>query len=547
MKKLILSLFCAFLGFAQAQETDANILGSVVIGSSRYYVLQEPGTGKYFKSELTSIEILKYGDIVKLEQLIDPNGFQQVKDASFNSLFKAKEEITTGNTNANLPIADLVLRLPKVKEQMLYFSNFKQYNEVVDLIEKYVDGVKNQNGSDFGLNQIESYFQSYTSFRKHYNTVFDSETNNYSSSDVDLVERKDFVNNEIVKLLLNKNRLIWIEDRVYYYYDTDVIISFTSKDFFTNPQTVNKLSQIVTLNLSWEDLKNETPRLPGYLLCGKDVYLHSNSDFISNTKATFQINTTSPQYETALGFTTVSCQPYKKNIYVSTNRYKWLPAQFDANGNQIAPAQLSTAPDVDPLDNQNAILVINWGDGSANQTVSNYNNQLIEHTFSNTGTFIVTTSLTYYTDEGQLITLNDQVNIPVNSVVCSDQDAEKYGSTQTGDSNGDWKLAANVWAHDNLLSHEVGAYTHGWKKVSGSWKRKISTIYVEVNGTFRDVNCIVQETKYEDDQENQERVDAEKFKLFKRYWAHANGDVKSKHKLTKGSVSLELVLEIVFC
>jgi hypothetical protein len=35
--------------------------------------------------------------------------------------------------------------------------------------------------------------------------------------------------------------------------------------------------------------------------------------------------------------------------------------------------------------------------------------------------------------------------------------------------------------------------------------------------------------------------------VFKRYWTPANGEEKSKHKLMKGSVSLELVLEIVFC
>jgi hypothetical protein len=547
MKKLILSLFCGVFSFAQAQDIDANVLGSVEIGFQRYYMLQEIATGKYFKSELTDLDRLKYGDLVKIDRLFDSNGYQVVKDNLYNILFKAKELPFNDSLNIIQPNSDLILRLPEVRENMLYFSSFKQYYDVVELIEKYVDGTKKQIGSDFGLNQIEAYFNNFISFRKYYNTIFDSEINIYSSAEVDLIEKKDIVNNEIVKLLLNQNRLVWIEDKVYYYYDTDVIVSFYAKDFFSSKQSNNKLSQIKNINKLWEDLYSETPIISGVLLCGKDVYLHSNSHFISNTKALYQLNTTSPQYETLLSYKPVSCEPFKKNIFLNTYRYKWLPAQFDANGNQIAPAQLSDVPDIDPLNNQNAIIVVNWGDGTPNQTFNNYNNEFIQHTFITTGQYLVSTSLTYYTDEGQLITLDDQITVTVNSIVCTDIDNEEYGSIQTGDSNGDWKLAANVWAHDNLLCHEVGAYTHGWKKVNGSWKRKKSKIYVEVNGVFRDGNCVIQESKYEDDEENQERVDAEKFKLFKRYWSHSNSDVKSKHKLTKGSVSLELVLEIIFC
>lgn len=546
MKKLII-LFCALPSLIFGQdEQEGEIVSKVPFGELYYYYVKENNSENYYKTNAVQNSNLNYGQVVKINLNPNSEDFYELSEPNSSQKFLSKKINSNNNSNLNQPSIDLILRLPYVKEDMLFFSNWKQYNEVYSLIENYIDEVKIQNGSEFGLNTIESYLRNYTSFREHYNTVFDSEINSYTSEDVDKVEKKDVVKCEILKILLNKNRLICIEDKVYYYYDFDVLIAYDIKSFFLKNQGESKLDQIKKINRTWEDLNSETPRLPGYLICGKDVFVNSTSVFVSNTKGTYQFDDQSPKYETVLGFINVTCSGYEKKIYVDTYRYKWLPAQLDANGNVIAPAQLSNTANLDNIDSDNALLMINWGDGTSNQFVNNYANDFISHTYTSLGTFTVTTTLYYFSDEGQSIILTDNIAIPINGKECSAKNREKYGAVQSGDSNGDWKLAANLWALSNELREEVGGYTHGWKKVSGSWKRKSSRIFVDVNGTFRDSDCSIAEHKQEDDVENQERVDAEKFKL-KKYWSQTNGDVHSQHRLTKGSTILEIFLELIFC
>jgi len=109
-------------------------------------------------------------------------------------------------------------------------------------------------------------------------------------------------------------------------------------------------------------------------------------------------------------------------------------------------------------------------------------------------------------------------------------------------------MTNKLWVNHNFWGKHIGSYTHFWKKNSdGDWERHKADIYTSVNGTFRDNNCTSVETKSGSDLEHlQKKVQKTETKLFKQYDI-SNGDIKSHHYFVKGSLLLQLDLELEPC
>lgn len=535
MKRLILSLFCGVVGFANAQETDANILGSVQIGSSRYYVLQEPGTGKYFKSEMTGVDILKYGDIVKLEQQIDANGFQQVKDASLNSLFKAKEQVSGNGNNPNYVDPAVLNRLPNLKDGVLFFDNRKHFDELYTLIQNYLESKKNVPGKKDALDVIESKIPGYISFRTFFDAKYPETTIGYTDSEVDAIENEDFFNDEVIKFFFNKNRLIVVGAEFIYAHDfysflkTDVKnfdkfrLEFASISAMTNYDLYDNANRIA-FNLDIEVLSNNNSLT-------KDITL-INIESASKEKAYHRMKYT--QYGTP-----VACDPYTKGLRV----YVEYGTTFlgDPNNSETPYS----------LVGKNAVLKISWGDGTT-QTISNYTSQQVNHTYPTTGTYNVKFKVTFINaflgiselELGDVVAGQPPIPFIVTDLQCGYPDKAKSQAITSGN----WKLYSEIWVTDNWIGNRVGCLTHSWKQnSSGNWNRKIANITAQITAQMRNENCQVVQNLTETDVENQERVDAVKFKLFKRYRTVANADITSYHKLVKGSTTIIVTMEITAC
>ncbi len=536
MKKLILSLTFGALGFLTfAQESDANILGSVEIGGTRYYVLQEPGTGKYFKSEMTSVTVLHYGDIVKLDQQQDPNGFQQIKDASFNNLFKAKEQVS-GNQNNGVNYIDpaILYRLPKVVNGILVFENKKHFDELYTLIDNFLVTKKNIPGKKDALTSIESKIDNYNSFREHFQTKYPDEgTNNigYTELEIEKIEKEDFFSDEILKFFLNKYRMVIIEKEVFYYHDFYTSLKY-KLDFLNQFQSENeRISLIENFDLveggSFLPFSKDVDVLSDILFISKDFAKDTKPGSI-NPK--FNITTTY-----AFLYPTNPCDYQKINFKVITLLDGVPLLLTNANQGELSvgwPAVYSTY-------------------GPSYAPGIPYKNQYIEHIDLFPGYKTIYYQLNFvYNGEiydfkdgysPSLYPEQDEIGYTIYAGVCLESDDLESQWNQSGD----WKMYAEIWVSNNWLGNRVGSRTHSWKKNNnGNWNRKIASIEARINANLRDDNCNYVQNVSDLDQENQERVDVVKFKLFKKYKAIINYDINSKHKLVKGSVIIITELKI---
>lgn len=538
MRKLILSLTFGALGFLSfAQETNANILGSVEIGGTRYYVLQESGTGKYFKSEMTSINVLNYGDIVKLEQQKDENGFQQIKDASFNNLFKAKEEVS-GNPNngANYVDPAILFRLPKVYNGILVFENKKHFDELYNLIDNYLVSKKSIPGKKDALTLVESKIENYISFREHFQIKYPDEGPNdegYTELEIEKIEKEDFFSDEILKFFLNKYRMVIIDKEVFYYHDFYTSLKYKF-DFLNQFQNENERISLIE-NF---DLVEGGSFLP----FSKDVevlsdILYISKDFAKDGKP--------------------SSDPLNPKFNITTTYaflYSTDPCEYQTiNFKVITLLDGVPFPLINPYQGE---LLVNWPVvttvyGSSFPPNIPYKNGYVDHFNATPGTKNISYHLTFIYN-GEIYDFKDgyspliypnqtQITYEIPEEVCTElDDLEPYW-----EESGNWKMYAECWVSNNWIGNRVGSKTHAWKEKSQDhWVRKRAEIEARIDAKLNNDDCDFAQSVSGLDQENQERVDVVKWKLFKKYKSIINYDIKSYHKLQKGGTTITKELKI---
>lgn len=541
MKKFIF-LFISFSTFAQ-NEKPAKIISEIQIGNFSYYMIEEDQSKKIYKTVATEHNRFIYGETVEVNDVNSSDLLIPVKDLKNNQTIMSERIVdNSASINTGIP-QDLLLRLPKEIDGIFYFQSQKHFLEVYDLTLNYIE-TTNDNSEKKMLKKIEKVFPNYNSFNKFFNNKYDFTNIGYTSDEVTKIEKEDFINDEIIKTFLNNDKLVVMGDSLYYYYDKDLILSMNFKslnnevkqNYITKLRTIE--SNKINLNLSlWEDRDV-------FLFDEQVVYL-SNVYGKGKNKSTGYEGTPgeSDRYNTHLNVTNViNCLPFRRAVVINTGTQEWIPPTTNANG--IPVDGFYATEEAYDVSTTGATLKINWGDGSPIEIYNNYNYERRFHNYATIGDYTVTTTLIFETALGTELTLSDSYTFHVTGELCTENNEEEYGSNESGI----WKLTAKNWVKHNAFGNHVGAYTHSWKLTGSGWKRKISHIFVEIDGNFRNDACIVSDNKNGDDDENQERVDKVKTKTFKKYSSvTGDEDIKSKHKLIKGSTTITYDLVLIIC
>lgn len=541
MKKFIF-LFISFSTFAQ-NEKPAKVISEVQIGNFSYYMVEEDQSKKIYKTVATEHNRFIYGETVEVNDVVSTDLLIPVKDLKNNQTLMAERIVdNSASINTGIP-QDLLLRLPKEIDGIFYFQSQKHFLEVYDLTMNYIEST-NDNSEKKMLKKIEKAFPNYFSFNKFYNDKYDFKNIGYTSDEVTKIEKEDFINDEIIKTFLNKDKFVVLGDSLYYYYDKDLILSLNFKSL-NNEVKQSYLSKLrivesnkINLNISLWDNKD-------VIFFDEQVVYLSNVYGKGKVKSSGYEGTpgASDKYKTHLNVTNVyDCVPHKRGVVINTGFQEWIPPTTDANGNPVAG--FYATEEAYDVSLSGTVFKVNWGDGSPIEIFNNYNYERRTHVYATIGDYTVITTLIFETFLGTQLSLSDSYTFHVTDEVCTEANDEEYGSQESGI----WKLTAKNWVKHNTFGNHVGAYTHSWKLTGSGWKRKISHIFVEIDGNFRNDNCIISDNKHGDDDENQERVDKVKTKIFKKYSrVSGENDINSKHKLIKGSTTIEYDLTLIVC
>lgn len=541
--KVSLSLIILFstFGFSFAQMMNARVLGYVPIGDLRYYMLQDENLGNYFKSEVTELDNLQYGDLVQINSEQDINGYQKVFDLSETYLFKAVQQNANGSsTDPDYVDPSVLYRLPNVYRGMLVFENKEQFDELYSVIDDFLETKKATTGKDYALSLIQKTLNNYISFREFFEQKYPGEEINeegYTETEIEKIEKEDFIHDEIYKFLLNKFRMVIIANEVYYYHDFYTSIKYNLDELDRLKYENERISLLEDINLLNDGI---------YLPYDKDVDVLS--DFVFIPKDLEVVTKPGPVEKSYLrashAITTFPnfCDIHKIKFRVNT--FFGTTTINDPN-NQESLYQLTGV--------NNAFIFINWGDGTS-QTVYNYQNEDIEHFYGLPMTYDISYTLVFTLNgvsydfkdgyPANLYPNQNPIKWTIPNGVCNYLNDHESQWKQ----NGDWKMYASSWVSSNWLANRVGALTHSWKKNSkGKWHRKIANIEAEINAKMRNDNCDVAENISKQDIENQERTEVNKWKFFKKYKSIISYDIYSYHVLQKDGVTIVLTIIIFGC
>ncbi len=532
MKKLLF-VFISFQYFAQS-EKPGEVISKIPIGSQYYYYLKENGTENYYKSSVTNNVELIYGQNVQLRFVSRPDSLIEVFDPNSPTIILAKLIKNTNNVNdPNAVLANLKLRLPTVKDSILYFQSKKHFDEVYDLTNSYLTTQRNGKKSNKLLKKIEKQFDQYVSFNEAYELKYALEDSSFTEKEIETIEAEDFINNEILKIYLNNHRFVGIGDSLYYYHNRELIISTHNSNYSKIIKLFKEVSRLETLS--------------GYDAFNPHSELGQNRDVVYQSKAKSKTHGTAAKqlvefpdvrYRTALiiDFYPESCNPYKKGLAVSL--FKEIDPDASGGWQTVSGWKIGTYPA------PTASLVVDWGDGTSS-TYSNYIEETVYHTYATAGEFLPITTLNFYT-----LSMQDGRNIPGGIDIyfnttdaCTHQDRSTDGTLTSGN----LKLYAELYVNHNIFGNHIGSKTHAWKYQSGGWRRKVANITCSVNGAFRSDQCVVVETKTGSDSERQERVDVQVNKYHRDYKNAGNQGISSHHTLSLGETNIVLDLTLTPC
>ncbi len=539
MKKLIYFFAFLFLSSNAISQTQksATVLNVISLGLQNYCILVDDETNIYYKSSpYIKDELTEQQEILISIDNVDANQVEIISPTFNDRLFAYK--INNTNDESFFPTED---KLPVLVDDILFFSSEEHVREFCDLMSFYIDHSSQDETLDDKINLLESKFVNFTSFRNYLFTDYENSGNGITEIEIETLEHKDFMNDEIHKAIFNKYRLLGVGDSVYYYHSRDITIKFQKNDTLVM-SIIKDVSQIDfndPIDLFSGDYLDPIERKhERFVVVSNQIFWPAGD---AEDKGITIVNN-SLGYQTIPYYRNKDCDAFTKYIRVNEVYEVTFP-------NTPTDTNSYTAYD---LSNNNATLTIDWGDGSPVQVINNYNGEEIEHIYPTgiSAYYEPTTTLTFLNSLGTYTSVSDGVNVPGGVVIlfdtystCTNGDKEQWGVLQSGN----WKMTTKIWTQHNWLGHKFGAYTHAWKHTGGSWKRRWAKISVSVNGTYRNSTCVITETKSGSKTHNNDRkIQKTKNKLFAHY-SMSDGDVFSTHRLVKGGINLYLEMTLNPC
>jgi hypothetical protein len=526
----------AFSGFAQTR--DVNVIGIVPFGEQEIAFLEEvEAQGVIYKTSPFNSGELNQNEIAQISN----TGLEgQVKVSAEALTFALYAELIE-NINGMTPPP--FTNMPVVENEILFFQNEGQVGQYFVDLNNYMDNERflNEDIEDEDkLDNVESYFINYTSYRKAENSIYDWENNVFTDAEIEEYMTSTYLNDDVIKTLFNEDRLIGIGDRVHFIVDHDLEITVDKNDL----ETIEILRDIENK----EDFDNLR-----YAIHQKYI-VRSNGIEQFNGKGSFESANNLYLLETSYHVEDASgCNPKKKRLAIEGYQYV-----RDA----ISQPWTSVIDWFNDINHSTlyAAVTVDWGDGTF-ETYS-YNGGFLNHTYANGQTYDIQVTINFPSSQAPNGLIVDPppfvdgqgIGEDIKAIVtagagCINDSGDWVGRTSVGeDNNGTWKMTCKVWSI-NVFNHFVyGSYTHAWKKIGSKWKRRKCSIRSDIDGNFRDDNCvvIVHKNQYKHNTNDKKvKISIDRWLAFGQSW-YTHGDVNSYHYLFPpgGGPGSELILSL---
>jgi hypothetical protein len=547
MKSILKLFILMILGipYGNTQEyKNATIIAEIPVGPQKYYILQEQISSEYYKTSVSNIGLI-ISEIVQLKFDNRPDDMVEVISPILNEFLLAKRI----QSPVNEMDPKLFYQLPINVNGVLFFTSKDHLASVYELTDNYAHS--NPESYEMVINRldnIESNFSGFQSYRKYFDNKYELDIVTYSLEEIRKIEMENFISDEVLNTYFNSFRLIGIGDSIYYYNDRETILAVKSDNqaginylmglarLKDSDETFDAFS-ITQLELEQNKVSYSNKRKKKYVSKGLYSIQVGSTTTVSYQTIPQPVNNPNPS----------SCNPKLKGIWVEIDY-----SIVDGASSSYA----SYTHDENGFLIRTVTLIVNWGDGTTT-TTNNYNGQsVIYHTYPNFQIYNVTTEvvLNDFLVSGSNVSVYDGQGYPGSSPIimdcilsCGDNDKEAWDEKIS--SNGQWRMHAKGWINDNIFGNHIGGYTHAYKKDGNGWKRDKAYIYIKVDGIFRnEYDCNLTESKSgEKDHNNDKKIEKVKTKFLTRYSLNGNGDVKTKHKLIKGNITLETTITLNPC
>lgn len=518
------------MGFnTQAQtQKSGTVLGVIQYGDLEYSIINEDNTNNLYKTSVHGVDQLNEQEPVTLSFTSSTN---------FDNC-EVIGESNTENIYAKLYTEDLSIpsylfsNAPKQINDILYFDNKDHLEKYEELMVDYCNEHPFTSTNTL-LDEIEASFNSFTSYRTFFNNKHNMLSGEFDPKQLLEIIKEDCINDEFLKTLFNSQKLIGVGDDVYFYSATGELVTVPK----TSENGINFLK-----NISAKQEKDYTNFIT------TDYWLHAlfykghviKDNEPMNVKGyhytdEMDENGYYERYATKISLVS-SCDPQHKQISVPVD-YEI----YDTNGFSFNYVDLNQS---------NTTLVINWGDNSPLEVITNYAGQYVSHAYTGQDNYYPKTTITFDTPEGT-ITIEDGLNdeLKFNTLLaCTNADAEK-AENYIG-SNPNFMMTCIVWVNNGNTFNRIGSKTLGMlKNPNGTWSPGFfTTVNATFNGAFRDSNCNSHQTVTgTNTKHNDNFVQEKKTKFAKHRSSVGTNDVFSHHNVVFAFINLNHQLSLNPC
>lgn len=442
-----------------------------------------------------------------------------------------QEDFMTEESSINSKFQTNGITMPHVENGILFFNSKEHVNNYFMYLDTMVNDAldiatstnnpQDETDEDTILDQFETQFSGFTSYRKLFNQQHDFKNQGHTKQEIKEIFENSFVNG-YERSYFNNYLELGIGNKIYVYFSKDIRISF-DKD---RQDILNKL--------------REEPRggvFPASIMKMKqkeEIQLVSNTEF--GNLMHLQVDQ-DLSYDSYPVLQNKNCSVYEKGIgmFLDENIMSYYT---DDDGHVISNL------DVHPYPYNFSNLTIDWGDGNSSTSAISSYGSLLWHTYASTGNYNALVTISFYDADGFYQTMSDPQVVKV-----LDACSEANGSVSGTVDDGNWMAVGELTVSDGWFgANRIEGTTTAFKSCgSDCWfqeRRRSRKPYnkVYISGVFRDENCTSQVHKEGSGISNHANTKTKIKTKYKKRYDHSNGDVRSEHRVIKDGSSLALDL-----
>lgn len=538
MKSIFLLIIASAFSYScYSQTAETTVESKVQFGHYFYYFLKSKTGNDIYKTSAFYIDELSVGQDINLAERIIEDEFDIVEPITQHPSIARKIKNNGNSLQARIERLDL----PVLENEILFFRDTTHLYSFYDQINDIEEHLPYSIGEfDDVLDAFEENYTGYFSFREF---ILDKYGDEMTDEEFLAFEEEDFIADRIHRSIFNSNRLIGINDRVYYHHDFNEIVS-------TNKENIEEIELFKELSV---DANSSIYK--------SDVFMNFNIEYEPNEERRFQRWNSFAEWEAELLSVVRNDSVEEKGVTIIETidgpfTFQTIPMEHPIINNcdpftkGISIDEVIITFNFEQVPNANIIngftLIVNWGDGQI-ETFTNYTLQtIVTHAYAQnlsspvepeTELVINTVSGDVSVFDGKEFLAGTPYEFSFDFVACTQAEKANWRHTEIGS----WRLRSKIWFQSNVFGRHVGSYSHGYKKQNnGNWKRKKSKIRTTISGDIRIDDCTFDDNKSGQRNKN----NAKKAKRSKSFLLHkdrrslSNGDVTSTHRLVKGGITI---------